>query len=136
MTKPLLTLTTLEPERQTVAIDGASYELALPGDFGIAAQAKLARMQRRVNALIKREDELSDAELDELGQLVDALVSLLLPALPAETLGMLRDSQKLQIVNVFTTAAGITGENPSPIPTSETLSPDSSGSTEAAPATG
>ena len=82
-TKPILDLSTLEPERPTVLIDGQAYELAVPGDFGLAEQARLARLQKRVGALTGGEEVPPDEDIATLQAALTELVAMLLPDLPA-----------------------------------------------------
>lgn len=126
-TKPILDLSTLEPERPTVLIDGQAYELAVPGDFGLAEQARLARLQKRVGALTGGEEVPPDEDIATLQAALTELVAMLLPDLPADVLGRLRDHHKLAIIRSFSTAAGVQ-ESKMPPPPSRTGARSSRGS--------
>lgn len=138
MPKPLLTFETLAPERPTIAIDGAAYELAAPEDFGIMDQARLSRLQKRVNEFAGGAD-ISDEDAAMLVDALDQLVILILPSLPADVRGRLRDGHKLQIIQAFSQAAGIVVAATTPRPPKRTganTSRGSNGSTAAVPPAG
>lgn len=101
---PVLTLTTLEPERPVVVIDGARYHLALPDDFSVVDHARLLRIQRRVQRLT--EDDLSEEEAAEAARALRELARMILPDCPEEVLGKLKDGQLVRLVAVFTQAVG------------------------------
>ena len=88
-------------ERPTVAIDGVEYDMALPDDFGILALAKIDRMQRDLGLLMARPDDLTDRELERIAGILDGLTALVLPDVPDERRGRLRDAQKLAVVQAF-----------------------------------
>lgn len=103
---PLLTLSTLEPERPVVVIDGVTYRMSLPDDFSVVDHARLLRIQRRVQRLT--EDELSEEEAMEAARALRELARMILPDCPDEVLSKLRDGQLVRLVEVFTQAAGAT----------------------------
>jgi hypothetical protein len=113
-TRHLLDLSTLEPERQTIRIDGEVYELALPGDFGLAGQARIARLQRLTSGLVAVDDDMTDDQVDVMVGAVDALVTMIVRGLGAETLAKLRDHQKLAIIQAFLPAAPTATASPQP----------------------
>ena len=105
--RPLLELSTLEPERPTVVIDGVAYSLALPEDFGLADQARLLRLQRRVERLVNV-DEFTDEEAEDAGRALREIAHMLLPDCPPQVLGRLKDQHIVRLLQVFTQAAGAT----------------------------
>ncbi len=128
--QPLISLSTLAPERPTIAIDGTPYELALPEDFGLKEQAQLRKLHRQI-APIQSKDDPTDDEIAIMAQALDRLVGLVLPGLPEAVRGKLRDAQKLAILQAFPLAAEIrVGEGLlPPKSTTATSSPGSSDST-------
>ena len=53
----LLDLSTIEPERPVVAVDGEPYEMAVPDDYGLIELAKLQRWQNIVRDVVARNQE-------------------------------------------------------------------------------
>lgn len=106
MAKPLLTLETLAPDRPTIAIDDAEYELAHPGDFSIREEAENARLLRKATDMLERaraegEDLELDAQLEaELEELLDGVVAVILKA-PEPVRAKLRWRQKLAVISAF-----------------------------------
>lgn len=98
--KYLLDLSTLEPDRPLVKIDGKTYEMAIPDDFGIREMARLRKMGRRIQAL-EGQDELADEELDELAHALDECCAMALPGCPDEVRAKLTDTQKAKVVRAF-----------------------------------
>lgn len=109
MTKPLLTLETLEPDRPFIEIDGETYELAVPEDFGLIESARFAKLVRQARDAEKStadmtdQDEAVDAAIDALEQLADSAAAMVLRA-PDEVRARLNSSQKLQVVSAFSQA--------------------------------
>ncbi len=137
MTQPLISLSTLAPERPTIVIDSIPYELALPDDFGLKEQAQLRKLHRQIEP-IQSKDDPSDDEISLMAQALDRLVGMLLPDLPESVRGKLRDGQKVAILRAFPLAARIRmGAEPlPPNPTTVNSSPDSSVSMAAPPSNG
>lgn len=106
MPSPLLTLETLEPDRPTIRIDGAEYELALPDDFGLIESARLARLMRQATEAQKAAEDLpADASLegealDGLERVLDGTLAMILRA-PADVLARLNSSQKVAVIAAF-----------------------------------
>ena len=138
MSKNLLDISTLEPDRPTVTIDGVAYEMAVPEDFGLAQQARLGRLHRRISSVHLDADSLSEADISATETALDELVSLILPTLPAEIRAQLRDVHKRGILQAFTLATEGWRPRPplSPTPTGEQSSPDSSASMAEIPLAG
>lgn len=122
-----LVISTAAPERQSIVIDGTSYQLATPEDLELRQSLWLAKAGKRVQALM--EGEHSDAELDELQALLDRMTRTVVLKLPAEVFARLRDTQKLAIAGAFTDAVSLSGDGSRR--SGQTSSPDSNGSTEA-----
>ena len=140
-TKHLLTLSTLEPDRPTVSINGVIYEMAVRDDFGLREQARFLRLEKRFTPLQRKPlDEMTDDEITDLESMEREMVTLILPGLPGDVLAGLRENPGQAIIRAFTMA---TGENPAtsppPLPpnsTSGNSSLASNDSTAAAPANG
>lgn len=133
MSKPLLDLSLVEPERPFIRVGGERYEFALPDDLGIVERARLARLWRRVGDLRSNIDDLSDDDVGELVHAIDELVKVIVPGMPAEVRAQLRDVQKLRIAKAFLSAVGVLKGAITPPPlnqlTGESSSPGSSDST-------
>ena len=130
--EPLLDFSLIEPERPFIRIDGTNYELAMPEDFGIIERARLEKLQRRAAELHQRVEDLSEEDAAELVRVVEQLVALVVPTMPADVRSRLRDLHKLRIIEVFLRAVGALKEPITPPPLNqwigESSSPDSSDS--------
>lgn len=102
MAAPLLSLST--PNRPFLTIDGQPYELAVPDDFGLVEVNRLQGILARLNAIRPRADELSEAEVASLVEILRVGAALTLRA-PAEVLERLTDRQRLAIIDAFATAS-------------------------------
>lgn len=110
MSKPLLTLETLAPERPFITIDGANYELAVLGDFGLVEQARLARLMTAATAIEagssavegQDEDAARDRELltRRAVDLLDEAIRMIVRA-PAGVLAGLSEPQKIAVLQAF-----------------------------------
>jgi hypothetical protein len=107
VSKAILTIDTIEPERPVVIIDGNSYELAVASDFGLAEQARLSRLQKRVKASMDGANDPSDDDIATLQAALRELTVMLLPTLPVSVLEKLKDHHKMSILRSFSTAAGV-----------------------------
>ena len=71
--KPLLTIESLHPERDTVTIVGEVYELKAPSEFGLRDQRRISQLGKSIGVLSEMDkatdDQLQDAEFD-LNQLL------------------------------------------------------------------
>lgn len=110
MTKPLLTLESIDPaDRPVITIDAVRYDLAVRDDFGLIESARMARLLRvsqgmTEEALASPADKPVDRDLiNRLEALLDEQISLIVRA-PAEVLAKLNSSQKLEIIAAFTAA--------------------------------
>ena len=116
---PILELSTLAPERPRIRIDGVDWEIAVQADFGLLDTEKLKRLHKPFSEYY----EADDATDEVVGAMVAALgtfVLLVVRGATPELIQKLTDPQQLEIVGVFTNAAGWTTspevETPAPIP--------------------
>ncbi len=123
MSKPLLTLSTLDPERPVIAIDDVRYECRVIEDFGAVEIARMERLLREANRFRNGDETETDEQAEARAQAAEdacrKAIRLLLPDLPAETLAKLRLMQLLAIVQAyqsFIPAAGQQQALPSPLP--------------------
>lgn len=124
MTKPLLNVSTLDPDRPIIAIDGNPYECAVREDFGAIEIVRMERLIARVQAIRAPTAEETDEEADERAVVAETaarkVVAIVLPKLLPETLDKLKLGQLLAIMQAyqsFMTAAGQQEENqPAPLP--------------------
>lgn len=107
---PILTLSTLEPKRPFLDIDGEPYELAVIGDFDLLERARLSRLMDDANALqaeaakdaTKRAfDQLSEAQAKRVKRILGEAVAMIVRA-PAPVLAKLTTPQQLAVLAAFT----------------------------------
>jgi len=106
----LLNLDTLT-ERNTVTVDGVPYDLINPGQLSILDQHRVLKWGARVQELHATVENLSDAAITEMGELLDRFCRLVLPA-PPEVHDRVSDNQRLKLMSVFTEL--LRGETPAP----------------------
>jgi len=141
MAEPILNLNTLV-DRRVVRIDGKDYELIASGELSLLDYHRIGRQSGRVEELMTRSEDLSDAEVQELSRMLKDLCCLILRA-PEELHARLNDLHRLAVIQAFSNLqrdqkkAAPAGEGSAP-PTSTgaSSSPASAGSTEARPASG
>lgn len=115
MGKSVLTLDTIEPDRDFIAIDGKPFYLRADDELSTSGIAKVRRLAKRVSAGLS--DDATDEQIAEMDGYADKILDVLVIDLPAEMKGRLNSAQKLQIVSAFMTAAsskraGATAGNP------------------------
>ena len=101
MNKPILDLSTLE--QPTISIDKQDYSLMRPEDFGLRESVRLERLRKTVAAVMNQTGEIADEDVLAMADALDELVRMVLPGLPDDVFGKLRDGQKLKIVEAFST---------------------------------
>jgi hypothetical protein len=137
----VLTLDTMEPDRDFIAVNGKPYYLRGDEELSLRQIGRIRRSTRVMAEKIGQLDTATDEEIAEIEKLVDEMLGLIVIELPAELLGKLNVTQKYQIVSAFTTAAsrkraGAKAEGNGSQPTSEDSLPASAASTEAPSTTG
>ncbi len=103
---PLLTLEMLEPERDFVVIDGEPCELVAREELSLLDRARVHRLGLRVSALFESEDPTDVQEAVASGALKE-IARLLLPNAGGEVLAKLSDGQRLELMQVFTSASAM-----------------------------
>ncbi len=136
MGKELVTLDTLEPERDFIKIDEKVYFLHSDGELDLTAIAKLRRMAQRLIE-IDVANSLEESSAEEVKVFASDALDIIVIDLPAEVKARLKLMQRLQIVKAFTHGAFKNsakktpeGESPEDQPTSEESSQASGASTE------
>ena len=142
--RPILELSTLAPDRPLITIDGARFEIAVPTDFGLLDEHKLKRLNVHMSAYYEADEPTEEVVADMIVALDQFCRIVILESTP-EVVDSLTEGQQLQVVEVFTNAAGwtippevaVTMPDPTPPParrrsrrTSATSSPGSNGSTD------
>lgn len=121
MADPILSLTTLAPERPTVEIDGTLYELHVLDDFSIEEQHRLTVDGNEYDRLWSSENLTSKQE-KRLSLLLNRMFEMVLIA-PPEVKAKLNPSQRSQVVLAFTLAPLTMNENEAAQTEAETESP-------------
>ena len=121
----LLDLST-KRDRPKISIDGKMYEITIAQDYSFAEVAKMQKISERAQALAKKED-LTDEEKLELMESIDISVQEIVRGIKKRTINKLTPAQKVQIIQVFSSAAAGVGKSQR----HGEQSPDSSGSTGA-----
>lgn len=117
--EPLLDLTTLDPiDRPFITIDGERHELAVASDFGILAYGRLDNLVTRLEAIRDTAtgddaDPLTQGQIDELDRILKVGVEMVLRA-PKRVLAKLTDTQRLMVIQAFTTASRRTARKTNP----------------------
>ena len=139
---PILELSTLAPERPKIRIDGHEWEIAVQADFGLIAGNHLKRLHKpMLEYQATVDDDPTDEVVDAMIAALSAFTLMVVRGATPELINSLTENQQLQIVEVFTNAAGGTTspevEIPAPTPptrrrrsTSGTSSQDSKDSTD------
>lgn len=135
MAEPLVTLSTLAPERQTVRIDDVDYDLKLADDLSLVERRELNRTWTRVLQIEEKQD-VTKTEDKEYENLSRKLMGMLLIDYPKEKLLKTPRSVSEAVVMAFFGSpsdprvrmmmAMLTQNQP----IGDTSSPNSNGSTE------
>jgi hypothetical protein len=139
MSKQILTIDTLEPDRDFIAINKDRFYLRTDDELSLTQIARLRRMSKTVLDSGISADS-TEEEMVEVEKYADECLAIIVLDLPPATLGLLTTVQKFAIVRAFTTAAAqrrakTAAEEVAP-PTTEGSSPGSIDSTEAVSASG
>jgi len=141
MGKLLVTMDTLEPDRDYIEIDGANYFMRAPEELSLTENARLRKLSKGVLAGINGED-IDVGDLAQIGSYSDDVMGMVVLALPDAVRDKLRPEQKLAIIRAFTSGVSErkgAAETPEPTlapPIMDGSSLVSSDSMEETPATG
>ena len=108
MGKSLLTLDTLEPDRDFITIDDAPYYLRVNDEMSLSEVARIRRLSKRVLDVGTNIDS-AELEIRELESCVDEILGIIMVAMPVEVIGKLTTTQKHQIISAFTAVASSRG---------------------------
>lgn len=109
--KKLLDISTLEPDRLSIGIDGRLYYLRAREDFGLRELVKLQALYSQI--LTQSSNAEPDEEtIEELSAALDKFCRLLIMDCPDEIHDKMQDQHRLAIAQAFTLAIG--AESPTP----------------------
>lgn len=104
MGKSLLTLDTLEPDRDFIQINEAQYFLRAEGELSLTQIARIGRLSKQMSsAMTEGNGDVESAEKVEAN--VNEILRLIVVDFPGTVIDQLNFGQKFQIVQVFTEAA-------------------------------
>jgi len=103
--KPLLDLSTLVRDRETVRIDEVDYPLANRSEFSLLDEHKLTELSPALETFAKRGRKTPES-IEAATRAMRDLCVLILPTAPAEVLDKLTELQRSHIIVVFMVAAG------------------------------
>ncbi len=101
---PVLSLSTLAPDRPVIEIDGKNYEIAVTGDLGLVESSKFDALQPSILAFSKVKGPPSQKILKEMSGTMTTFVELIVRDCAKSVTDKLTDGQRLAIVRVFTDA--------------------------------
>ena len=106
MGKNVLTLDTMEPDRDFIEIDGKSYSLRGDGELSLT---ELARIRRASKKVVEKglDIDSTEEEMGEVEGFSNQMLAIILIDLPSEVRDKLTATQKLQVVQAFTTVASL-----------------------------
>lgn len=117
MAKPILTISTLSPDRPEVSIDGRLYEMLLPEDFGLRDQAKLRAMYAKWLDLYDLDpEELTEEQAARLSELLREFVWMVIPGVAEESRERAKDRHLIPLMEAFGQAIGATPATPTQAP--------------------
>lgn len=120
-TDPLLTLSTLVV-RQRIDIDGKRYPVRNIGELSPLEMDRFSDRFKRIDALNDKHLEATDADIDEVHQILGEVVADVVIGLEPEVLAKLLTLQRLAIGNLFIGRSGI-GSPPASVSTPAPASP-------------
>lgn len=116
----VLDLSTVHPDRERIRIrtpadpDGKLYELAVPGDFGIAEMHGLENRFLRLDKMWEKRSDLTDKQAIDLEVGLAWLTRQIVRDAPDDVIAALTAMQQLQVAQAFINASGITVANGQP----------------------
>ncbi len=113
--QPVLSLSTLAPDRPIIEIDGKKYEVAVTGDLDLVESSKLKALEPSLTAFYSvKGDNHSQKSLEEMSVTFTPFVELIVRDCAKSVTDKLKDSQRMAIINVFTNAAAGNVRKPKP----------------------
>jgi len=106
MADELLKLTTAL-ERPVVQIDGKEYEMSAPAELTVMETARLDRLGKKLDALMREEldeddDTAIEAREEQVEKLLDQLTKIILRPVPRAVRAGLGQANKMAAIEVFT----------------------------------
>ena len=105
--EPVLSLSTLAPDRPIIEIDDTHYEIAVTGDLGLVESHKLDALQPSMLAFSEIKGPPSQDALEEVADTLKSFVALIVLECDESVIDKLNDGQRMAIVNVVTNAAAL-----------------------------
>ena len=102
MGKSVLTLDTIEPDRDFITIDGKPYSLRIVDELGAAGLSKLKRLSSEV---AEKRSSLVEEDAGRVETAANDVLAIIVVDLPDDIRDKLRLSQKTAIVEAFTAVA-------------------------------
>lgn len=121
-----------ESTRPVLTIDGTEYHLKTVDDLSFREAAFVQHASKRISELQEKvfdAEQYTDELAEEFEDKINRSCQTVLYDVPDEVYAQLRDQQKVQVIEAFSTAAGLTGDSERQESQSE-QSPDSNDSTE------
>ena len=106
MGKSLLTLDTLEPDRDFININETAYFLRGYDELSLTQVARIRRLSSEVAAANIPEDSTED-DMMKIENYVNSILDTIVIGMLPDIRDKLRSDQKFQIVRAFTTAASL-----------------------------
>jgi hypothetical protein len=101
MGKQILVIDDIAPDRDIVTIRGVNYELLTYDDFGLADNATLQRLGRRVVAAMSHIAEIKEKEIPAFEADLDAMIGKILKDIPEDVAKGLNYRQKAAVLTAF-----------------------------------
>lgn len=105
-TKPLLELSTLRERKRWITIDGKEYTLHDPASMGVQQHSIVFHAASQFREIGAIEGDLSPQEAEQMLELVTDATLQVVEA-PREVVVKLTVPQMVQIIDVFTSSAGL-----------------------------
>lgn len=124
-----------ESTRPVLTIDNQEYHLKTVDDLSFREAAFVQHASKRISelqALVFDADSYTEELAEEFEDKINRSCQTVLYDVPDEVYAQLRDQQKVRVIEAFSNAAGLVGEDQQPDAQSE-QSPDSNDSTEETP---
>jgi hypothetical protein len=104
MGKSLLTLDTLEPDRDFISVDGKAYYMRGDDELSLTQFARIRRLSSEV-AASGIADEASEEDMTKVENYINSILDVIILGMLPDVRDKLTPKQKFQVVEAFTTAA-------------------------------